>query len=87
MHGSVTDEEWEIFREVYQYFAAHSDPPANQDIDAVTWWTNAATDIGVVDNKWPEHKLMRSLLMAVYEYIEYKAKEKTKEMDEFVPEQ
>lgn len=42
MHGNVTNEEWQIFKEAYQYFSDHCLPPANQDENAVDWWMSAA---------------------------------------------
>ncbi len=33
----VTSQERRIFREAYNYFSAHCDPPANQDEGAVAW--------------------------------------------------
>lgn len=48
---------------------------------------SAAKDVGELDQKWKDYPLMRSLLLAIYEYMEYKAKEKTKEVAEFVQEQ
>ena len=86
MNSDITNEEQEIFREAYQYFASHCSPPANQDEDAVAWWTAAATDVFALDQKWKDYPLMRGFLLAIYEYLEYKAKEKTEEVAEFVPE-
>ncbi len=86
MSGDITNEEREIFREAYQYFAAYCTPPANQDEDAVAWWTAAAKDVCTLDHKWQGYPLMRGLLLAIYEYMEHKAKEKTEEAAEFVPE-
>jgi hypothetical protein len=43
--------------------------------------------VGALDAKWKDYPLMRSLLLGIYEYIEFKAKEKTKEVAEFVQEQ
>ena len=86
MSGDITNEEREIFREAYQYFAAYCTPPANQDEEAVAWWTAAAKDVCTLDNKWQGYPLMRGLLLAIYEYMEHKAREKTEEAAEFVPE-
>ena len=86
MNSDITNEEREIFREAYQYFASHCSPPANQDEDAVAWWTEAATDVCALDQKWKDYPLMRGLLLAIYEYLEHKSKEKTEEVAEFVPE-
>lgn len=87
MHGTVSNEEWDIFRDAYQFFAAHADPPANQDAHAVDWWTQTAQDVCELDNRWTEIPLMRRLLLGIYEYLDFKAKEKTKEVAEFVQEQ
>ena len=77
----------QIFKEAYQYFSDHCLPPANQDENAVDWWMSAAKDVGELDQKWKDYPLMRSLLLAIYEYMEFKAKEKTREVAEFVQEQ
>lgn len=74
MHGNVTNEEWQVFKEAYQFFSDHCLPPANQDEDAVEWWMSAAKDVGELDAKWKDYPLMRSLLLGIYEYIEFKAK-------------
>lgn len=86
MHGNVTDEEWEIFREAFRFFSNHCDPPANQRENAVEWWTDAAKEVCALDQKWAACPLMREMLIAIYSYIESKAKEKTKELAEFVQE-
>lgn len=84
MHGNVTDEEWRMFRDVYQFFAAHCLPPANQDKDAAAWWTAAAAEVGILDQKWKGHPLPRGLLLAIYDVLDWKAKEKTREEAQFV---
>lgn len=85
MHGNVTDLEWEIFRQAYLFFAEHCDPPANQDETSLPWWTQTAADVAAADNQWKERNpLMRGLLVAIYEYLDYKAKEKTMEVADFV---
>lgn len=85
MHGKVTNLEWEIFRQAYLFFAEHCDPPANQEETALPWWTQTAADVAAIDNQWKElNPLMRCLLVAIYEYLDYKAKEKTMEVADFV---
>lgn len=34
--------------------------------------------------KWKDYPLMQNLLLAIYDYMDFKAKEKTKELNEFV---
>lgn len=82
----ITREDRTIFREAFTFYSKHCDPPANQYDDAVEWWSDTAREVGVLDAKWQEYPLMRSLLIAIYEHMEFKAKENTKEVAEFVQE-
>jgi hypothetical protein len=61
MHGNVTNEEWQIFKEAYQYFSDHCLPPANQDENAVDWWMSAAKDVGELDQKWKDYPMAQML--------------------------
>ena len=71
-----TNTEDRIFREVYRYFAAHYSPPPVSDSEAsAVWWEAAADDIGKVSTRWENHSLAVKLLIAIYEYLEEKAKE------------
>jgi len=67
-----------------RHTTAHCDPPANQDEGAVAWWMAAVTDIAPLAQKWKDYPLMQNLLLAIYDYMDFKAKEKTKELNEFV---
>ena len=87
MHGSVGNEEWQIFKEVYQFFAAHCEPPACEDQEAVHWWQLTASSVTELASKWQGHPLMNNLLLGIYEYLDCKAKEKTKGVTGFVQEQ
>ena len=86
MHGNVSDKEWEIWRDAYTFYAAHCNPPPNQNPIHEEWWKERAIEVGVLYNKWDSHKLMAGLLVAVYEYLGEIAKEKTEEMADFVQE-
>ena len=79
MHGNVTNEEWQIFKEAYQYFSDYCMPPANQDENAADWWMSAAKDVGELDQKWKDYPLMRSLLLAIYEYINKRLRNRLKD--------
>ena len=71
-----TNIEDSIFRDAYRYFRAHATPPPITDTDAsVSWWEAAADDISNVSARWENHPLAIKLLIAVYEYLEEKAKE------------
>ena len=77
MHGNVTDEEWTIFKEAYQFFAAHCDPPANQDEQAGDWWQETCNAVCAADRRRQGCPLMRHLLFGIFDYLEDKAKAKT----------
>ena len=71
-----TNTEDRIFRDAYRYFRAHPTPPPISDADAsAAWWEVAADDIGKVSTRWENHSLAVKLLIAIYEYLEEKAKE------------
>lgn len=77
----MNETETQIFRAAYRYFAAHPSPPPVTDEEAsAIWWQAAAKDIGEVSNSWNNHPLMMKLLIAVYEYLEDKAKEAAHEL-------
>mgnify|MGYP004543628591 CR=1 FL=1 len=84
MPDQGTSQERRIFRGAYNSFAAQGDAPANQDEGAVAWWMAAVTDIAPLAQKWKDYPLMQNLLLAIYDYMDFKAKEKTKELNEFV---
>lgn len=72
----MTDAENRIFRDAFRFFSAHSSPPPVADSEAsLAWWEAAAKDIGEVSARWQNHPLMDKLLIAIYEYLEQKAKE------------
>ena len=69
MRGKMSDGEWEIIQEAYQYLADHIDPPNRQDAGAEAWWMAAAGDAAAVDSRWQGYPLMRRLLLAIYQYL------------------
>lgn len=72
----MSDQETLMFRAAYRYFAAHPSPPPLSDEEAsAAWWQAAAEDISKVSASWNNHPLIMKLLIAVYEYLEEKAKE------------
>ena len=75
----MSETEIQIFRAVFRYFAAHPSPPPITDLEASTaWWLSAAKDIGELSASWGNQSLIMKLLSAVYEYLEEKAKEATR---------
>ena len=79
MHGNISDEEWDIYREAYQYLAEHIDPPAGQGAEDEAWWMAAAEEAAAVDRRWKGHRLMRLLLVAIYQYLGAKGKNRNEE--------
>ena len=70
----MTNTELEIMRDAMTYLGAHNQPPPTGTEEAVVWWTEAAEDLGAVAGKWENHPLATAILMALYEYIEGKAR-------------
>ena len=77
----MSEAETQIFRAAYRYFAAHPSPlPMSDQAASLSWWETAAKDIASVSASWNNHPLMTKLLIAVYEYLEEKAKETVHEL-------
>ena len=74
MHNKMSDEEWEIFSEAYQFLADHINPPARQGAEAEAWWMAAAAHAAAIDRRRQGHPLMRRLLLAIYQYLAEKPK-------------
>ena len=70
----MTNTELEIMLDAATYLGAHNQPPPNGTDAAVDWWMEAATDIGRVATKWDNHPLATAVLVALYGYLEEKAK-------------
>ena len=47
---------------------------------SLAWWETAANDIAAVSASWNNHPLIIRLLVAIYEYLEEKAKEAAHEL-------
>ena len=70
----MTNTELEIMLDAITYLGAHNHPPPTGTDEAVAWWMEAAEDIGAVAVKWENHPLATIVLIALYEYLEGKAK-------------
>ena len=70
----MTNAELEIMRDAMTYLGAHNQPPPTGTDEAVDWWTEAAEDISAMVAKWEKHSLATAVLIAVYGYLEEKAK-------------
>ena len=70
----MTDAELEIMRDAMTYLGTHNQPPPTGTDEAVDWWTEAAEDISAVAANWENHPLAAAMLIAIYGYLEEKAK-------------
>ena len=62
----MTNTELEIMLDAATYLGAHSQPPPNG--------TDTAVDVGAIAAKWDNHPLATTILIAIYGYLEEKAK-------------
>ena len=79
MDQMMTFEEQEIMRNAYVFLKNHCNPPANQEANACDWWMQAVLELGQVCEAWNNHPLAKEVFMALYAYIEGKARKKTEE--------
>ena len=70
----MTNTELEIMLDAATYLGAYHQPPPSGTEKAVTWWKEAAKDISAIVTKWDNHPLATTVLIAVYGYLEEKAK-------------
>ncbi len=70
----MTNTELEIMLDAVTYLGAYNQPPPNGTEAAVDWWMDAAADISMVAAKWENHPLATTVLIAIYGYLEGKAK-------------
>lgn len=81
MEEKLTFEEREIMRNAFVFLRNHCNPPANQDENACDWWMQAAEEAGQVCGAWNNHPLAIEVFVALYSYIDGKAKKKTEEAE------
>jgi len=65
-----------VFQAAAQYLDTYGDPPAGNGADAEQWWAKAADALCGFGNTHENHPLALKLGVALYEYIEIKAKAK-----------
>ena len=81
MEQKMTFEEQEIMRSAYVFLRDHCCPPKNSDERTDEWWKQAAGEMAAVSARWNNHPLAVEVLMAIYNYIDRKAKRITEETD------
>ena len=72
----MTPEENGIMRDAFYFLRDHIDPPPVGTDECVTFWEQAAKDLGAVAATWKNHPLATGILIAVYDYLEWKCKQK-----------
>ena len=73
----MPEKESEIMRDTFYFLRDHNDPPPMGTDACTAFWEKTAADIGMlVGGKWKNHPLATGILMAVYEYLEWKCKQK-----------
>ena len=75
----MTPEENGIMRDIFYYLRDHIDPPGIGTPECEAFWIQAAKDLGAVSNTWKNHPLATYMLVAIYEYLEWKCKQKAGE--------
>ena len=58
------------------YLDLYDNPPVGNGEDACIWWNKASEDLVLFTNAHDQHPLAMQLGMALYSYIEIKAKAK-----------
>ncbi len=74
MHSQISNEEWDIFWEAYQFMAEHIDPPGCRGPEAEAWWMKTAADAAAIFQRREGHPLTRILLAVIYDYLGEKSK-------------
>ena len=69
-------EEVEIMREMFCFLRDHNDPPANDSEEAKGYWMQTCKDMGATAERLKNHPLAITVLCALSDYLEQKAKAK-----------
>ncbi len=72
----MTRNENAVFMDAMHYLDVFNDPPANDDPQATSWWEKAADALNAFSNAHEQHPLAVEIGVALYSYIEVKAKAK-----------
>ena len=72
----MTPEENGIMRDAFYFLRDHIDPPPVGTDACVAFWEQAAKDLGNVAATWKNHPLATRILIAIYDYLEMKCKQK-----------
>ena len=70
----MTDEENGIMRDIYYFLRDHINPPARGTENCTAFWNQTVKDLSEVARTWNNHPLATCLLMAIYDYLDWKSK-------------
>ena len=78
----MTSEEKGIMEDIYYLLRDYGNPPAINAAGCEDFWYKAGKELtDIVGKKWNNHPLATEVFLALYNYIEGKAKKKTEEHD------
>ena len=72
----MTRNETAVFTDTMKYLDTFNDPPALSDPASEAWWERAADALSAFSNAHGQHPLAIEMGVAIYSYIEVKAKAK-----------
>ena len=72
----MTQNESIVFKAAMEYLERFGNPPPYHAAESLPWWEKAADALAEFGNKHYNHPLALQLGVAIYEYIEIKAKAK-----------
>ena len=72
----MTREENGIMRDAYYFLRDHNEPPACGAENEAAYWEQAAKDLAAAGKAWNRHPLATMVLMAIYDYLQVKSREK-----------
>lgn len=72
----MTPEENGIMRDAFYFLRDHIDPPPLGTEECNTFWIQAAKDLAQVSYTWKNYPLATCVLMAIYDYLDWKCKQK-----------
>ena len=83
MTDIITAEERNAFRAAYNFLNRHHDPLCYLDEEFDAWWESVGKDISEICGT-DDQSLRWFLLIAVMDYMNEKAKKRSKELEDFV---
>ena len=70
-------DEIEIMRDAWRFLRDYNAPPAHTSEFALDYWKHAADTMSALARKWNNHPLAVGVLIAVYDYLDEKARQQS----------